>query len=655
MTQTSSIERQIQQRLQQADVNGAIALADQHLAGATDAEKPPLLYLKAVAQRIAGALTDAHATLDDLLTRLPEHARGHQEKGYLFKAQGQCKAAAWHFYRACQSNPALLSSWRELKTLYQAQDNDTALMMATEQVNYLGQLPPPLLGALDLMFEGQLSQADQVCRRYLQQHKHDPQGLIILAQIAVRRKALLEAEFILDSCVALDPENQQARSDLAGVLAKLGRFAEALEHIEQLLVAQPDNPHYLTARATAWVGVGRIEDAILAYQQLIAAAPERAGLKVLLGHAYKALGRTADAIKAYQQAIACEPTFGDAYWSLANMKTYRFDDQQLAQMAHTASGELSLEDSIPLQFAMGKGWEDKREYDRAFSCYAKGNRLKRQNSGFAIQAIEQQVERTIAACDKQLFERHKGAGTDAPDPIFVVGLPRAGSTLLEQILSSHSQVDGTMELHHVLAQASRLGQKAPGYPENLREIQTDLFARFGQQYLEQTRAYRQQAPLFVDKMPNNFLHVGLIHLMLPNATIIDARRDPMACCFSGFKQLFGEGQEFTYDLDDIARYYKAYQRLMQHWDEVLPGKVLRVQHEEVIDDLEGQVRRLLAHCKLPFESGCLTFYETQRAIKTPSAEQVRQPIYRSGMQQWRNFASHLEPLLVHFNGAGADA
>ena len=253
-------------------------------------------------------------------------------------------------------------------------------------------------------------------------------------------------------------------------------------------------------------------------------------------------------------------------------------------------------------------------------------------------------------CTRDLFTQLADTGLKAPDPIFIVGLPRAGSTLLEQILASHSLVDGTMELHNILDLAKRLrgrdaGNEAePRYPRILGELDTSMFESFGQQFIDQTRVYRSSAPHFIDKMPNNFFHIGLIKLILPNAKVIDARRHPMACCFSGFKQLWGEGQEFSYGLEQIGTYYRHYVRLMAHWDQVLPDFVLRVQHEDVVDDLEGQVRRLLDFCDLPFESACLDFHKTDRTVRTPSAEQVRQPIYRSGLDQWRNFENHLDPL-----------
>jgi hypothetical protein len=310
---------------------------------------------------------------------------------------------------------------------------------------------------------------------------------------------------------------------------------------------------------------------------------------------------------------------------------------------------IALLDQIQLYFATGKALEDRQDYANAFTAYQQGNALQHQHNGFDINKIEQQVEQQIKYCTKELFSNRGHVGLNTPDPIFIVGLPRAGSTLLEQILASHSQVDGTMELHNILGLASRLHGRSSNadeqqYPQNLHTIDSSYFKRFGQQFIDETRVYRQQAPFFIDKMPNNFLHIGLIKLILPNAKIIDARRAPMACCFSGFKQLFAEGQDFSYNLEDIGRYYQAYLKLMAHWDKVLPNFVLTVNHEDVVDDLEKQVRRILDFCGLSFEQACLDFHKTQRTIKTPSSEQVRQPIYKSATEQWRYFEPYLAPL-----------
>ena len=401
--------------------------------------------------------------------------------------------------------------------------------------------------------------------------------------------------------------------------------------------------------ASALTGLGEVDQAIALFQQSLSRVVNKPGVHVMLGHALKARGELDDAIRSYRSAFEQKPDYSDAYWSLANTKTYRFSDAELERMRGLESGaSVSEDDRIHLSFALGKALEDRGEYEESFAAYQRGNQARSARNGYDPARTSAVVERQIETCTASLFDERGGQGCGKPDPIFVVGLPRAGSTLIEQILASHSSVDGTMELHEIPGLAQRLNGRGSSesakYPAILRDIDGSYFARFGQKYIDDTAAYRWDAPLFVDKMPNNFLHVGLIRLILPNAKVIDARRHPMACGFSCYRQLFGEGQDFSYGLESIGSYYRDYVRLMEHWDEVLSGFVLRVQHEDVIEDLETQVRRILDFCGLPFEDSCLDFHKTERSIKTPSSEQVRQPIYRSGMDQWRNYENWLNPL-----------
>jgi tetratricopeptide (TPR) repeat protein len=379
-------------------------------------------------------------------------------------------------------------------------------------------------------------------------------------------------------------------------------------------------------------------------------SPECCELQVSLGHCLKALGRQKEATESYQKAVAGRPNFGDAYWSLANLKTYRFSQDEIAQMRDQEMAQgAHIVDRYHLCFALGKAFEDRNDYEESWQFYERGNALKRAESRYRPEIIETNTRNQIEVCTAQLFAAHAGVGVPNPDPIFVVGLPRSGSTLIEQILASHSQVDGTQELSDiqriVLALHGRQSYLEDSrYPGVLAELRHEEFRRLGERYISETRAYRIGRPLFIDKMPNNFRHIGLIHLMMPNARIIDVRREPMACCFSNLKQLFGRGQEFTYSIEDIARYYRTYLDLMRHWDAVLPGRVLRVCYEDVVEDLEGNVRRILEFCGLEFEPACVEFYKTERSVRTASSEQVRQPIFREGLFQWRNYEPWLGPL-----------
>ncbi len=362
-------------------------------------------------------------------------------------------------------------------------------------------------------------------------------------------------------------------------------------------------------------------------------------------------------IEVYRAAAAARPGFGDAYWSMANLKTYRFTEEELERMRREeAAPGIGDVDRYHLCFALGKAFEDRADYERSFHYYARGNKLKRAESRYRAAILETNTAHQKDTCTREFFRARAGYGVRDPDPIFIVGLPRSGSTLLEQILASHSLVEGTQELADIPRYVAELQGREPDlnnprYPRVLAQLQAEDFRTLGERYLRETRVYRSTRPFFIDKMPNNFRHLGLIHLMLPNARIIDARREPMACCFSNLKQLFASGQEFTYSIDDIARYYRTYLELMAHWDEVLPGRVLRVWHEDVVDDLETHVRRILDFCGLDFEPACVEFYKTARSIRTASSEQVRQPIFRDGLDQWK----HFEPWLGELETALGDA
>ncbi len=434
----------------------------------------------------------------------------------------------------------------------------------------------------------------------------------------------------------------EERAEALYLLAVAQRFGnqrrEALATLQGLHAENAGHARAWQERGHICSAAGWLDEGIALYREILDSDPGRSELHLLTGHARKTVGAFDDAIESYRQAYRRRPDFGDAFWSLANTKTYRFSDGEIRHIKrYEQAGNIAGDDRIHLCFAAGKALEDRADYDASFAYYERGNALKMTENRYKAEVNENRAAAQVETCTRELFESRPGVGFDCPDPIFIVGLPRAGSTLLEQILASHSLVDGTMELHDILALAQRLrgrqAEKNSRYPGILHELDDDYFRRFGEQYIEQTRAYRGRAPLFIDKMPNNFMPIGLIRLILPNAKVIDARRSPMACCFSCFKQLFGEGQEFTYGLEEVGRYDRNYVRLMDHWDEVLPGFVLRVMHEDVVDDLETKVRRVLDFCGLPFEENCIEFHKTERNIRTPSSEQVRQPIFREGLER----------------------
>ena len=554
------------------------------------------------------------------------------------------------YRRATALNPARLGSWRALAELHRKLGAAAQAAQADRAVQGLSRLPPPLLQAGIDLHDGKLARAEQACREHLRRHPRDVEGMRLLAEIGLKLGVLDDAEFLLESCLVFEPGHRAARYEYIRVLHKRQRFAEALEQAKRLLGSDPGNLLYRSVHAAELLAVGDYQAALDIYDALIVEDPHDP-LKLLhRGHALKTVGRAQEAVTSYRGAAAIRPDLGDAYWSLANLKTYRFEASELDRMLEAeAAATTSAEDRYHLCFALGKAFEQSGDHDRSFTFYERGNRLKKSELRYRNDRLLQEMRLQQEVFTREFLERRRGIGCPAPDPIFIVGLPRAGSTLLEQILASHPQVDGTLELPNVLAIAARLNgrgtvQAAPRYPAVLRDMPDEAFAKLGREYIEGTRLHRRGAPRFTDKMPNNFRHIGLISLMLPQARIIDARRDPMACCFSAFQQLFAEGQEFSYDLTDLGHYYRGYVELMDHWDRVLPGRVLRVNHEDVVADLDREVRRLLDFCGLPFDERCLRFHETDRPVRTASSEQVRQPLNKRGVEQWRRYAAHLGPL-----------
>ena len=609
------------------------------------------LYILAVAQRMQRQIPAALATLDELIAAEPGYGRAWQERGHCFRDIGRSEEAVAAYQRAVTHNGALIASWRLLGELHNSAGRHDAADFASAQYSHFSALPPELLSVASFIQEGRIYKAEQLCRAFLQRNGHHVEAMRLLADIGMKFNAYDEAEFLLESCKVLAPENVSAHFDYVKVLRKRQKFELALAEASELRTKEPGNPEFEMLYANENLAVGNFDEAMLIYEALLGSMPNNPGINLTYGHALKTVGRQDDAISAYRRAYQVRPDCGDAYWSLANLKTYQFGDIEIAQMRERqASPITALDDRYHLCFALGKALEDRGEYQASFDYYELGNRLKREELKYdpARLSNEMRLQRELVTAD--LLDRFAGAGCAAPDPIFIVGLPRAGSTLLEQILASHSQVEGTMELPNIFALAFRLDRRRivgeePEYPGNLAELTHEDVTRFGEEFIRDTQVYRKQGrPYFIDKMPNNFRHIGLIHMILPNAKIIDARRGAMGCCFSGFKQLFAEGQEFTYGLEEIGQYYSDYVALMEHWDTVLPGKILRVRYEDVVADLETQVRRLLDHCGLPFEQACLNFHENDRAVRTASSEQVRQPIFKSGVDQWENFSGFLDPL-----------
>ncbi|NND82215.1 MAG: tetratricopeptide repeat protein [Gammaproteobacteria bacterium] len=617
------------------------------------AEKPAhrdALYYLAVCQRKVGDRSEALTTLDHLIQNHPDYGRAFQERGHNYLSLNDPAKAGAAFLKAVELNDALIASWQALVSYFTSVGDRPAAEHAMQQAKNLSALPREILTVASLVNENKLYLAEQICRQYLRNDKTHPEGMRLLAEIGSRLQILDDAEFLLQSCVQFHPDFIRARMDYVQVLHRRQKFHAALEQAQALVDKNPAEASFQIMLANEQQAVGNFDQALKLYDSALTTQPDLHTVYTAKGHALKTIGRTDEAVAAYRGAYSVKKDFGDAFWSLANLKTYQFTEQELAQMKQQeAQPATAVEDRIHLCFALGKAYEDLAAYDESFEFYERGNRLKQEDSRYDPAKFEEEFATQIDLFDTDFFEQRADYGFADPAPIFIVGLPRAGSTLLEQILASHSAVDGTMELANVIGLAHRLNgrkrlQGTQQYPAVLANIPKDQFAQFGENFIQDTQYHRGDGVFFIDKMPNNFRHIALIQLMLPKAKIIDARREPMACCFSGFKQLFAEGQEFTYGLDVIGRYYRGYVDLMNHWDKVLPGKVLRVQHEDVIEDLEGQVRRILEHCQLPFEQQCVEFHKTERAVRTPSSEQVRQPIFKSAMQQWTHYQDHLQPL-----------
>ncbi len=616
-------------------------------------ENRDVLHLLALGQRHLSRIADALATLEQLEQFHPGYSRLYQERGHCYVAVQDAPRAIHAFLRAVAINPALPPSWSMLEGLYRMSGDADNAGRAAAHVAKLKSLPQDVITATGLFSDGDLPAAEKMIRAFLLANGDHIEAMRLLARIGAALEVFDDAELLLEGVLQRVPGYVAARHDYASVLLGRHKYQQALAELDKLLAIDPANRQYRTLQATAVVGLGDHSRAISLYADLLRGAPpgspNAAELHLSMAHSLKTLGRGADAIDEYRAAARERSDFGDAYWSLANLKTYRFSDAELEAMRHAETAATGLVDRYHLCFALGKAYEDRAEYSVSWDYYQRGNELKRAASRYRPEVIELNTVNQKQVCTREFFERRKGDGVASAAPIFVVGLPRSGSTLIEQILASHSAVEGTQELadvpRYVLElQGRERDFESPRYPGVLALLPAAEVVRFAERYLHDTRVYRTGKPRFIDKMPNNFRHIGLIHLMFPNAKIIDARREPMACCFGNLKQLFARGQEFAYSIEDIARYYRTYLELMEHWDAVLPGRVLRVHHEDLVNDLESSVRLILGFCELPFEHGCVEFHRTERSIRTASSEQVRQPIFRGGLEQWRNFDTWLSPL-----------
>lgn len=612
---------------------------------------PGARLILASAQGLLGQRIEAVETLTALAREQPLSAVVHLELGIALGNAGDGPRAANALRKAAALKPTWPEAWRKLADCLDLLGDDAGSDAARAQFLLAANNDPALASAASCLVANDLPQAEAALRAHLAAHPTDVAALRMLAEVAGRLRRYGDAQRILERCLELAPGFDAARHNYAIVLHRQAKAAAALPEVERLLGREPGNLNYRALYAAVLASLGDYVRSIAVLEALLRVNGWQPRIWMTYGHALKTAGRTADSVCAYRHAMALEPTLGEACWSLANLKTFRFTLEDIEAMrAVLARPDLSAQDRLHFDFALGKALEDEREYEAAFQHYSAGNAQRLTLRPYHAGETTGFVRRAKALYTPEFFAGHWNSGCTATDPIFILGMPRAGSTLIEQILASHSQVEGTMELPDIPAIARELSGK-PGlargdlYPEVLAEFSPASLRRLGERFLSSTRVQRRtSAPIFIDKMPNNWLHLGLIHLILPNARIIDARRHPMACCFSNFKQHFARGQSFSYSLADLGAYYRDYVDLMAHFDRVLPGRVHRVIYEQLVTDTEAQVRRLLRYCGLEFEPGCLRFHENDRAVRTASSEQVRQPLYREALDHWKHFAPWLGPL-----------
>jgi predicted Zn-dependent protease len=631
------------------DATLAAAQAQEILKAVPD--YPPAVLLMASASRITGDPEAAMGILEALVKQQDVWAAAHYEHGLTLAALGRGDEAIKALQRTVELKPGYPDAWRLLADHFLATGDSKAADAAYARHIQCSTKDPVLQQAAAAMIKNAIPQAEKLLKTHLKRSPTDVPAMRMLAEVAVRCGRDDEAMKLLRRCLELAPGFAAARYNYATLLNRHTKPESALIEIERLLESDPDSPSYRNLCAVILSTVGEYERSSQMYAQLLDEYPANAKVWLSYGHVLKTEGRQEAGIDAYRKSIVRDPSSGEAYWSLANLKTYRFTEADLSAMdAQLADPELSDENRWHFHFALGKACEDANEYKNSFEHYAKGNALYRAEHSYNADKNSSRTKRLRENFSAEFFAAREGSGFDAPDPIFIVGMPRSGSTLLEQILSSHSAVEGTRELQDMISMAMDLREEAGTddiavYAEVLATKSDAELKALGEQYIDRTRIHRKtDSPFFIDKMPNNFLHVGMISLILPNAKIIDARRHPLGCSFSNFKQCYARGQSFSYELDDMGRFYYDYVELMAHFDEVLPGRVHRVFYEFTVADTESVVRNLLDYCGLPYESACLRFFENARPVRTASSEQVRQPIYREGIEQWQHYERWLDPL-----------
>jgi tetratricopeptide (TPR) repeat protein len=606
------------------------------------------LHLLGVALLDQDKTAAAVETLERVMRVAPDFAHARVDLARAYRRAGQAARAREEVRRVLEADPHHHRAWLAYGDVLVELGKYPDALVAFERARLTDPHRARIEAATAALVADERRKPEELFREILKEDPGHVAALCGLGALALSADRPIEAERLLRHALRQSAHLPLAYRGLGPALVRLGRLEEAEAAVRYLEKIEPDSPQTWVAIASVATRMLRLEEALDAYERAAILKPDEAGLKISAGHLQKTLGRRPDSEASYKAALRTDPSRAEAWWSLADLKNYVFSDAELAEMQRVlSSGKQQRSNEAHLRFALGKAFEQRAAYPQAFVHYAEGNALRRQDEPFDIEVFERRCARIRAFFDADFFAARRGSGDPSPAPIFIVGLPRSGSTLLEQILASHSQVEGTMELPNILNMVAQFDDLSPsrnGYPDTVGQASSAQLAALGRRYLEETAPLRSGRAHFTDKLPNNFSHIGLITAILPRAIVIDARRHPMDACFSTFKQHFAEGQTFSYDLTDLGRYYRCYLSLMDHWDSVLPGRVLRVQYEDVVREPEANIRRLLMHCGLAFEPACLNFHATRRAVRTASAEQVRQPLYSSGVGHWRHFARELEPL-----------
>ena len=595
------------------------------------------IYLKAVCCRYLG---DYHKTLnilEDYELNFPENARVYQERGYCYEQLNQIPQAIFNFQKAIHLNDALISSVLSI-IKYEKHLSSDEYQYYQYLIRYLKSLPPELLSSQSFLNQGMYLRAERLCKSFMQKHKLNIDGMVVLSKIARAMKIYDQAEFLLETALETNKKHHEANYEYVRVLQARQKYSLALMKSGEMVSIFPNSKKHLRLHAISLTGFEQFNEAIKVYDKILQKDPNSYDIYHNLGHLYKTLGSFESSANNYRKALAINPFFGDAYWSLANLKNANFSTKEIAHMEHALNQPLAEKDMIEISFALGKAYEDKGSFKKSFENYKQGNHMRAKQSSYTKGMIKKELRNATSTFPLSFNS------TASDVPIFIVGLPRAGSTLVEQILASHSQIEGTRELPTILSIARKLNSSKIPYPNTLNEFSQDELTDLGKTYIDQTKQYRYTpAQYFTDKMPNNFRHIGLIKSILPKAKIIDVRKPYMAACFSCYKQLFAEGQEFTYSLQLMHEYYTTYIKMMEFWDSIYPNEIFLLDYELLVNKPTIQINNLLDYLELPKDKSCYKFYETNRAVHTPSSSQVRQPIYNS-LNDWKNYDDNLTEL-----------